>query len=160
MMSAPEAQQQSFLDSLIQKSGSGCVLVDYEFTATVSGIKTIGEGKVEIQGNSYHMKGNGMEIYCDGSSTWLIDEAAGEVVVEDADTQSAGYLANPVLLLMNLEKNVVSYDADGNKISLELPGGVFLTIVINSIKTMPEKKSEAFRPPTQFDSSWIITDLR
>ena len=160
MMSVAQTQQPSFLDSLLGKSAQDCVVVDYEFATVMSGVKTTGEGTVEIQGNAYHMEGNGVEIYCDGSTTWMIDEDAMEVFIEAADSRSAGYLANPVLLLMNLEENADTYSVDGNRITLGLPGGISLEISINSMETIPTKKSEAFRPPTEFDSTWIVTDLR
>lgn len=160
MMSVLQAQQPSMLDTFRQKSAQECVVVDYQFTANVSGLTTCGYGSVEVQGDSYHMVGNGVEIYCDGKTTWMIDETTKEVFLESADAESAGYLANPILLLVNLEENVASYKVDDNKISLKLSEDLTLDIVIDSMKSMPNKKSEAFRPPTEFDSSWIITDLR
>ena len=160
LMSVAQTQQPSFLESIRQKSAQECIVVDYRFATVISDMMVSGEGTVEIQGNSYHMKGEGIEIFCDGSTSWMIDEPAKEVFVEAADTQSAGYLANPVLLLMNLEENVGSYKVNGNMITLELPDGVHLEITLNSMETVPAKKSEAFRPPTDFDSSWIVTDLR
>lgn len=160
LASVTQTQQPSFLESLRQKSAYDCVSVDYEFATVMSGMKVTGEGTVEIQGNSYHMKGEGIEIFCDGSTSWMIDEAAKEVFIEAADSQSAGYLANPVLLLMNLEENIGSYKVNGNMITLELPDGSPLEITVNSLETVPTQKTEAFRPPTDFDSSWIVTDLR
>ena len=160
MMTLLQSQQPSILDTFRQKCTQECVVVDYQFSAEVSGINTRGNGSVEVQGNAYHMVGNGVEIYCDGMTTWMIDESSKEVFVEAADTQTAGYLANPVILLMNLEDNVASYKVDGDKIILELSEGMVLEIEIKSMTGVPNKKSEAFRPPTKFDSSWIITDLR
>ena len=69
------------------------------------------------------MNGNGIEIFCDGKTTWMLDEQAKEVIIESAESNSAGYLANPVLLLMNLEENSVSYDVEGNLIRISLPDG-------------------------------------
>ena len=153
-------QQPSTLDILRQKAVGQCVRVDYEFSTMVSGFKTGGEGTVDIQGNAYHMKGSGVEIYCDGSTTWLIDEAAKEVLIESADTKEAGMLANPILLLMNLEESGVSYKVQGDSILLTLPDGTNLDIKINNLSSIPTKKTEAFRPPTEFSGQWIVTDLR
>lgn len=160
MMAATAVPQPSFLDAFRQKSAEECLYVDYGFSTTISGINTNGDGEIYIQGNSYHMKGDGVEIYCDGASTWLIDEVAGEVMIESATSKDAGYLANPVLLLMDLEKNAHSYKAEGNKISLQLPNGIELKITIDDMKTVETKKTEDFRPPHKFDSDWIVTDLR
>ena len=157
---ATQLQQPSLLDMFRQKSPADCVLVSYEFTTVQSGITLTGEGTVEIQGNSYHMLGNEIEIFCDGTSTWMIDGSAKEVIVEDADSKDAGYLANPVLLLMNLEKAATSCKVEGNKVIISLADGTPLEIVVTGLETMETKKPEAFRPPTEFGSDWIVTDLR
>lgn len=152
--------QPSLVDSLRQKAAYECVKVDYEFESTVSGVRAVGNGTVEIQGNSYHMSGNGIEIYCDGSSTWLVDEVSREVVIEAADSKDAGYLANPLMLLLNIENTASSYRVDGNVIHLELSDGTVLEIEIRDMLQLEKKKPEAFRPPAEFTSDWIITDLR
>jgi len=157
---ASSMQQPSLLDMFRQKSSADCVLVGYQFSTVRSGITLMGEGTVEIQGNAYHMQGNEIEIFCDGSSTWMIDGSAKEVIVENADSKEAGYLANPVLLLMNLENSGASCEVDGNRISVTLADGSPLEIVITSLESVDTKKTEAFRPPTEFGSDWIVTDLR
>lgn len=154
------AVQPSFLDSLSGKAADGCVEIDYEYVAVTSGIRTSGDGKIQVQGSAYHMVGNGMEIYCDGDVTWLVDESAMEVMIESADSPSAGYLANPVMLLMNMEESVSSYKEDGNRILLELPDGTGLEITVKDMRSADKKKPEAFRPPTVFGSDWIVTDMR
>lgn len=153
-------QQPSFLDTLRQQSAEECLSVDYEFAYKVSGVKTIGDGTIDIQGNAYHMQGNGIEMFCDGKSTWVIDEAAGEVVIESADSQDAGYVANPVIMLMNIDDIASSYNLSGNVITLELSDGTTLEIKVNSMTPSGIKKTEDFRPPYKFDSKWIVTDLR
>ena len=160
LMTVAQVQQSSVFDMFRSKASEQCVNVDYEFFTTVSGQKVIGDGKVEVQGNSYHMVGSGIEIYCDGSTTWLIDEAAGEVVIESADSNDAGLLANPIMLLMNLEESGISYKVDGEKIILSLQDGTNMDLIIKSMEIVPTKKPEAFRPPTEFPKKWIVTDLR
>lgn len=90
----------------------------------------------------------------------MIDEPAREVMIEAADSKDAGYLANPVILLMNLEKSASSYKTDGNTITIELTDGTVLEIVIKALKAMEKRKPEAFRPPVEFSSDWMVTDLR
>lgn len=160
VMTAASAQQPSFLDTFAKRAADECLSVSYEFSTAVSGMNVIGEGKVEVQGNSYHMKGDGVEIYCDGASTWLIDESSCEVMIESADSKDAGYLANPVMLLLNLDKLASSYKVDGNRISLVLSNGTSLDIIIKDLQPVAQKKPEAFRPPTDFGPDWIVTDLR
>lgn len=161
MVVSAQEPQGTFWDHIRQSSSAEeCISVDYEFTSNTSGVKAVGEGTVLVQGNAYHMKGNGLEIYCDGNSTWMIDEPAREVMIEAADSKDAGYLANPVILLMNLEKSASSYKTDGNTITIELTDGTVLEIVIKALKAMEKRKPEAFRPPVEFSSDWMVTDLR
>ena len=160
IMAVAPMQQPSFLDTLRQKSAEECLSINYEFAYRVSGVKSVGNGTVDIQGNAYHMLGNGVEIFCDGTSTWVIDEAAGEVVIESADSQDAGYMANPVIMLMNIDDIASSYKVDGNTITLELSDGSSLEIKVKNMIPSSIKKTEDFRPPYKFDSKWIVTDLR
>ena len=160
LMAVAQVQQPSVLDKLLQSSPEECLSFDYEFSTTISGIKTVGDGCVELQGNAYHMNGNGVEIYCDGVTTWLIDEEALEVVIESAESQDAGFLANPIMLLMNLEESGIAYKTDGDVIVLDLPDGTKVHIKILKVSNIPTKKPEAFRPPTEFSKKWIVTDLR
>ena len=156
LMAVAQVQQPSVFDSFRQKAAEECVSVCYEFSTTLSGFKTTGDGVLEIQGNAYHMKGNGIEIYCDGTSTWMIDEFAMEVVIESADSKDAGLLANPILLLMNLEEATITYKVKGDSIILDLPDGTALSIKITEMVSVPIKKSEDFRPPTEFSKEWIL----
>ena len=160
LMAVAQVQQPSVLDAFRQKALTECLRVDYEYSTVISGLKAVGAGTVEVQGNTYHMKGNGIEIYCDGTSTLLIDETAEEVVIESANSPEAGFLANPIIMLMNLEGSGVSYEDCGDKIVLDLPDGTRLEIKILEITSVPTKKPEDFRPPTEFSKKWIITDLR
>ena len=159
-MSVAGFQQPSFLDSLVEKANAESIKVDYEYATTISGFKTIGEGVIHIQGNSYHMFGNGMEIYCDGASTWVIDDVAKEVMIESAASADAGFLANPVMLLMDIEQNSLSYKAEDNKIFIQLDPETMLEITIRNLTSEIIKKPEAFRPPVEFGSDWVVTDMR
>lgn len=152
--------QPSIVDSLRKNSIEDGIRIEYEFYTTLAGFKTTGNGSIELQGNAYHMRGNGMEIYCDGSSTWLIDQTASEVVIESADSKDAGLLANPIILLMNIEESKIPYKVDNDQIIMDLPDGTRLTIRILSMSAAPTKKPEAFRPPTEFSDEWVVTDLR
>ena len=39
------------------------------------------EGDALVQGDCYHLKGNGIEIFCDGVSRWTVDAEAREVYI-------------------------------------------------------------------------------
>lgn len=80
-------------------------------------------------------------------------------MIESATSKDAGYLANPVLLLVNIEKTALSYESMGNNVTVELDG-VRLQITVKKMETSDMKKTEDFRPPYEFDADWIVTDLR
>lgn len=42
-------------------------------------------GALLIQGECYRAVGNGMEIYCDGTTRWTVDPASKEVYIETAE---------------------------------------------------------------------------
>lgn len=80
-----------------------CVTFSYSFT--VRGNAPVrGEGTAVLQGNMFIVKGNGMEIWCDGKSRWTADRAAKELIVEDVDGL-ASIEANPALLISSLESS-------------------------------------------------------
>jgi hypothetical protein len=159
-MAVAQVQQPSVFDIFRNKNTEECVRVEYEFSTVMSGQKVIGDGLVYIQGNSYHMIGNGLVVYCNGATTWFVDEDAQEVIIESADSNDAGLLANPILLMMNLEESGVSYKAEGDSLLLDMSDGTKVEITIKSMEDVPTKKPEAFQPPVKFPKGWIVTDLR
>ena len=98
------AQNSNTLEALYAKVASSCVESTYTFTTIMSGMKIQGDHVLEIQGNCWHLKGNGLEIWCDGQSVWTMDIPAKEVVIEDADQSDAGVLANPAVLLARMHE--------------------------------------------------------
>ena len=75
-----------------------CITFSYSFAPVR------GEGTAVLQGNMFIVKGNGMEIWCDGKSRWTADRAAKELIVEDVDGL-ASIEANPALLISSLESS-------------------------------------------------------
>lgn len=80
-----------------------CVTFSYSFTMR-GNAPVRGEGTAILQGNMFIVKGNGMEIWCDGKSRWTADRAAKELIVEDVDGL-ASIDANPALLISSLESS-------------------------------------------------------
>lgn len=80
-----------------------CVTFSYSFTMR-GNAPVRGEGTAVLQGNMFIVKGNGMEIWCDGKSRWTADRTAKELIVEDVDGL-ASIEANPALLISSLESS-------------------------------------------------------
>ena len=96
------AQGTSALEQLCAKLNTDAAVLDYSYHLTMSGVKTLGEGVLTTQDESYVMNGNGVKIYCNGSALWVVDEAGKEVLIDDVAQGEDAYLANPVLLFTGL----------------------------------------------------------
>ena len=101
---AAAAQGISSLEQLCAKMSDKSTVLNYSYTLSMSGVKTVGEGNVTTQDNSYVLKGNGINIYCNGSTLWVMDEAGKEILIDSVAQGAEAYLSNPVLLLANLNK--------------------------------------------------------
>ena len=97
------AQDTSALKQLCAKMTENSATLNYSYTLSLSGVKTVGDGVLYVQDQSYVMQGNGLKIYCNGSTVWLVDEAGKEVIIESVSQEANSYLSNPVLLLANIE---------------------------------------------------------
>ena len=64
--------------------------------------KLVSAGSVVLQGNSYRIVADGLEVWSDGSARWSLDRAARELLIESV--VGAGVDSNPVLFLSCLEE--------------------------------------------------------
>lgn len=145
------AQTSSVLDRLYHEMETKAAYLQYEFSLIVSGVKTIGSGNLTTQENAYLLEGNGLRISCDGSSVWLMDQEAKEVIVEKVSTGVDSYMSNPVLLFtgMNDLFTVTSSVKNGSQIVCSLSpktacGVKEGTLVLNTAGEVPVFVSGAF----------------
>ena len=101
LFSIPSGAKSKTLGSFIDKVSSSLVTFDYSFTmqTTKSKTKMTGSGNVKVQGNAFFMEGNGMEVWCDGSTRWTIDRFAEEALVESVRESYDSYATNPALMI-------------------------------------------------------------
>ena len=99
---AAAAQGTSVLGQLCAKLADNAAVMDYTYSLTMSGVKTVGEGVLTVQDKSYVMQGNGVNIYCNTSTLWVVDEAGKEVLIDNVAQGEDAYLSNPVLLFTDL----------------------------------------------------------
>ncbi len=91
------------------------------------------KGKLIIQGDRYYAEGNGLRIYCNGSTRWTVDDDSQEVYIENA-----GGVAE-----------VLTYRDQVTNIQL------------SDVKYSAPSSAAVFSFDTRtLDSSWIVTDLR
>lgn len=95
---------QTPLQSLSKMFSTSAVSIECDYRTSVQGTVITGQSQLVAQGQMYSMIGNGLEVYCDGKCIWTIDEASREVVIESCSEAGQDYLANPLMLLLEVEK--------------------------------------------------------
>jgi len=125
MSSCMSAQANSkTLDNFVAKVSSSLVSFDYTFSCQVRNSKMTGEGSVRLQDDAFFVKGNGLDIYCDGKTKWTVDTFSEEALIESVEESADSYATNPALLITCLDKafNEVSCTTkDGKDVSLLVP---------------------------------------
>ena len=179
-----------FYDNLL----SSCVEFDMSYSIRMSGVKLDGKGVLELQGDSWILVGNGMEIRCDGKTLWTVDPESKEVVVDSlSDDITAGIITNPAVMLINLRElfslrevlptkegksliytlypkaesevsfvnmEILKGDSSLKQLTFSMEDGTSAVVNISSTKSGKKKPAEYFSRSVNYDSSWIVTDLR
>lgn len=184
-----QTAQRTALDKLYDALSSSCVLMECSYSMNVSQTRLTGEAKVSVQGDSYTMIGNGMQVYCDGVKVWTVDSTTKEVYIESVEDMDTNSLANPAALFMRLGTSfdVVTATQSGRKFSYRLApkekcGVVSADLVLSqegkpvsayfvledslkvevtiiSMDIEKIKPEDAFRPQVSFSSDWIVIEL-
>ena len=179
-----------FYDNLL----SSCVEFDMSYSIRMSGVKLDGKGVLELQGGSWILVGNGVEIRCDGKTLWTVDPESKEVVIDSlSDDVTAGIITNPAVMLINLRElfslrevlptkegrsliytlypkaesevsfvnmEILKGDSSLKQFTFSLDDGTSAVVNIYSMKSGKKKPAEYFSRSVNYDSSWIVTDLR
>lgn len=156
----------------------------FSYTYKVEGkLPLTGSGSVVLQGNSFVLKGDGLDVFCDSHTRWTVDRSAKEAYAEPADSD---YSANPALLVGSLDKNFkiasaspltlvpaasgtgiksVVLSFSGQKLTqlrLTSSDGTSTTILISALNHSPESSDLSvfsFDEKT-LGKEYVITDLR
>lgn len=179
-----------FYDNLL----SSCVEFDMSYSIRMSGVKLDGKGVLELQGDSWILVGNGMEIRCNGKTLWTVDPESKEVVIDSlSDDITAGIITNPAVMLINLRElfslrevlptkegksliytlypkaesevsfvnmEILKGDSSLKQLTFSMEDGTSAVVNISSTKSGKKKPAEYFSRSVNYDSSWIVTDLR
>lgn len=98
-----KAQDMSLIERLYGNLASSCIEIEYTYGAQLSGVRTVGDGVLLLQGDMWRMDGNGVLMWCDAETLWIADPSLKEAVIESASGAVSGELSNPAMLFMNLE---------------------------------------------------------
>lgn len=181
------SQNVSMLERLFDGFDSSCVCMGFTYSLDTESAKVVGNGDLQVQGTSYHMTGNGLEVFCDGKSSWIIDDSAMEVVIEPASDGAGSAGVSPALLLAGLQEiftlessrdgriftmepkvecgvldAVLTFNDDGRLRSCRftLEGGEVLDVRITYIRNEQKKAASFFCHDKDFGPDWVVTDLR
>ena len=91
------------LDSFVSKVSASLVSFDYSFSMPTKKARMTGSGSVKVQGTSFIVDGNGLEIWCDGKTRWTIDRISEEALVESVDDSYDSYATNPALMIASID---------------------------------------------------------
>lgn len=117
---------QDSVDDFFAKVGDSQVSFSYTFSVNAQ-TKIQGSGAVTVQDNAFKMSGNGLEVWCDGTSRWTVDASGKEAVIESVEENEATrYSANPALLLSNLDKAFVRTKSATDKFQGKKAWAVYL----------------------------------
>ena len=186
---AAQTAHRTALDKLCDALSSSCVDMECSYLMYVSQTRMSGEAKVSVQGESYTMVGNGLQVYCDGSKVWTVDSTSKEVYVESVDDMAANSLANPAALFMRLGTSfevvssspsngsfsyrlapkddcgvlsaelVLSQDGTPQSAVFVLEDSLKVDVTVQSMTIEKTKPEDVFRPQVSFGSDWIVTEL-
>lgn len=92
------------LDSFVTNVSTSLVSFDYSFSMPTKKAKMTGNGNVMVQGNSFVMNGNGLEIWCDGKTRWTIDRLSEEALIEYVDDSYESFATNPALMIASVDE--------------------------------------------------------
>lgn len=180
------SQTPSPVEKLFEDFSRSCVCMGFTYSLDSDAAKVVGKGDLQVQGTSYHMTGNGLEVFSDGRSSWIIDDSAMEVVIEPAGI-AEDLASSPALILARLDDAFKVTSVRGEQVFLMSPkvdcgivsaemtfgddgglrsgrfildGGDVLDIRITYIRNEQKKDASFFCPDIEFDSDWIVTDMR
>lgn len=118
------------------------------------------KGKAVIQDRCFAVKGDGIEIYGDGSSRWTVDPKAKEVCIESITDAARTPFEDPEGFFAGIED--LRYD--GNTITgtyVDPSDNSRIRCRISGIRAVPsdgDKSSFSFTVPE--GNGWVVTDLR
>ena len=151
---AAQNTQHAALERLRAAISESCLTLKCTYSMYVSQTRVQGEAEVLLQGNAYTMRGNGIEVYCDGTKVWTLDQSLKEAYVEQVENAGVNALLDP-------SSADIVFDAAGNPVSASfiMQDGLKVDIKILSATKSKIKPEDVFRPQVDFGSDWIVTEL-
>ena len=103
ILAAFTAAGQNILSDFAKSLSEGCATFGYSYSVQGQ-VPLNGSGTISLQGDAFTMKGDGLEVYCDGTTRWTLDTVAEECYIEGVEEGGRDYEANPALLVGAVDK--------------------------------------------------------
>lgn len=142
--------------------------VQFHYTYSLSQkgepFRDITDGDVTVEGNAYVLEGLGLRVVSNGATRWSLDEAAGEVVIENVEKENL--FTNPALFISSYRNymdklHVNAQGEDSLDVTLTLEDENRARFVLSGIRFLePQGKSDFSVDGKSLSESYVITDLR
>jgi outer membrane lipoprotein-sorting protein len=151
---AAQQTQHAALERLRAAISDSCLTLECTYSMYVSQTRRQGDAEVMLQGNAYTVRGNGIEVYCDGTRVWTLDSSLKEAYVEAVENAAVNPLLDPA-------SSDIVFDKEGNPVSASfmMQDGLKVDIKILSVTKSKIKPEDDFRPQVDFGSDWVVTEL-
>jgi hypothetical protein len=151
---AAQQTQHAALERLRAAISDSCLTLECAYSMYVSQTRIQGDAEVMLQGNAYTVRGNGIEVYCDGTRVWTLDSSLKEAYVEAVENAAVNPLLDPA-------SSDIVFDKEGNPVSASfmMQDGLKVDIKILSVTKSKIKPEDDFRPQVDFGSDWVVTEL-
>lgn len=132
--SAPPEGGMKAAREILDRRFDARISLTYSCSISTNGTLVLLSGSLVLQGDCYHAKGNGLEIYSDGHTRWTVDRESKEVYIESSTGTT----------------EVFRYEDSVKELSL--------TDIRYSSANVDT--SEFFFDTDSLGDEWIVTDLR
>lgn len=103
------------LSAFLAKVSGSQVSFEYSFVMNREGAKITGNGSVTLQDDAFRLNGSGLEMWCDGSTSWTVDRSAEEILIQPVEDSGEDFASNPALLVASLDKGFSETSAGASK---------------------------------------------
>jgi outer membrane lipoprotein-sorting protein len=111
---AADAMSRSLSEFLKTVSDSQ-VSFEYSFVMNREGANITGDGSVTLQDDAFKLSGNGLEMWCDGSTSWTVDRSAEEILIQPVEDSGDDFASNPALLVTSVDRNFTELSGGESK---------------------------------------------
>ena len=103
LLTALTAAGQNIVTDFAKTLADGCATFGYSYSMT-GNVPLSGSGTIRLQGDAFSMEGDGLEVWCNGTTRWTVDTVAEECYIEGVEPGGLDYEANPALLVGAVDK--------------------------------------------------------